>query len=217
MGMFEVMCRVKCVCLVVNLLNHSFFWFGFKCFSTALHTKLNLSHPLVLGVSHYICNQPLDPMGIHFFATLMVGRGRPHMMLYEMLLWSLWKMHDFTFHKSKPMSFCPFPCSLHAITLACVLSINGVPMLVNIVLTALIQIDLVSWRVISHWVVMIIMAQAKDSFYHNQFLVNMFILLIIKVSSVYTNKQMNFSSCANMAWGVKHIRGPPLSNLHAFL
>jgi hypothetical protein len=150
-------------------------------FSTTLHTKLNLSHPLVLGVSHYICNQPLDPMGIHFFATLMVGRGRPHMMLYEMFLWSLWKMQDFTFHKSKPMSFCPFPCSLHAITLACVLSINGVHTLVNIVLTALTQIDLVSWIVIFHWVVMIIVAQTKDSFYHNQFLVNMFILLIIKV------------------------------------
>jgi hypothetical protein len=158
-----------------------FFGLASNVFSTALHTKLNLSHPLVLGVSHYICNQPLDPMGIHFFATLMVGRGRPHMMLYEMFLWSLWKMQDFTFHKSKPMSFCPFPCSLHAITLACVLSINGVHTLVNIVLTALTQIDLVSWIVIFHWVVMIIVAQAKDSFYHNQFLVNMFILLIIKV------------------------------------
>jgi hypothetical protein len=33
--------------------------------STTLHTKLGLSHPLVLGVSHCVCNQPLDPMGIH--------------------------------------------------------------------------------------------------------------------------------------------------------
>jgi hypothetical protein len=35
-------------------------------FFIALHTKLDISHPLVLGVSHCIYNQPLDPMGIHF-------------------------------------------------------------------------------------------------------------------------------------------------------
>jgi hypothetical protein len=36
-------------------------------FSISLHIMLSLSYPLVLGVSHYICNQPLDLMRIHFF------------------------------------------------------------------------------------------------------------------------------------------------------
>jgi hypothetical protein len=30
-----------------------------------LHIELNFSHPLILRVSHCICSQPLDPMGIH--------------------------------------------------------------------------------------------------------------------------------------------------------
>jgi hypothetical protein len=29
--------------------------------------RFGLSHPLVIGMSHYICNQPLDPMGIQIF------------------------------------------------------------------------------------------------------------------------------------------------------
>jgi hypothetical protein len=34
-------------------------------FSIALHTWLNLSHPLALGLSHCICGQLLKLMGIH--------------------------------------------------------------------------------------------------------------------------------------------------------
>jgi hypothetical protein len=42
-------------------------------FSTTLHTRLGLSQPLILGVSHYICNQPLDPMGIHLLCCMHGG------------------------------------------------------------------------------------------------------------------------------------------------
>jgi hypothetical protein len=44
-----------------------FFHLLSNVFSTSLHARLSLSHPLVLGVSQYICSQPLDPMGIHLF------------------------------------------------------------------------------------------------------------------------------------------------------
>jgi hypothetical protein len=33
--------------------------------SASLCTRLDFFHPLIVGVSHCICNQPLDPMGIH--------------------------------------------------------------------------------------------------------------------------------------------------------
>jgi hypothetical protein len=36
-------------------------------FFTTLCIKLGVSHPLILGVSHCICSQPLDVMGIHLF------------------------------------------------------------------------------------------------------------------------------------------------------
>jgi hypothetical protein len=36
-------------------------------FFITLCIRLVYSHPLALGVSHYICSQPLDLMGIHLF------------------------------------------------------------------------------------------------------------------------------------------------------
>jgi hypothetical protein len=62
-----------------------FFHLTWNVFSTTLRTKLGLFHLLILGVSHCIYNQPLDPMGIHFF--FIVGKGWLRMILCEMLLW----------------------------------------------------------------------------------------------------------------------------------
>jgi len=45
----------------------SFFRLLSNVFSIILCTRLGLSYFLVLGVSHCICNSPLDPMCIHFF------------------------------------------------------------------------------------------------------------------------------------------------------
>jgi hypothetical protein len=42
-----------------------FFCLVLDVFSTTLHMRFGLSHPLVIGMSHCICNQPLDLMGIH--------------------------------------------------------------------------------------------------------------------------------------------------------
>jgi hypothetical protein len=47
-----------------------FFHLALNVFSTTLCTRLGFSHPLVLGVSHWICNQPLDPMGIHLLCCV---------------------------------------------------------------------------------------------------------------------------------------------------
>ncbi len=44
----------------------SFFLDWFQKTSTMLHTRLGLSHPLIIGVSHYICSQPSNIMGIIF-------------------------------------------------------------------------------------------------------------------------------------------------------
>jgi hypothetical protein len=40
-----------------------------------LHTRLGLFHPLVLRVSHYICSQLLNPMGIHIFRCTHGGES----------------------------------------------------------------------------------------------------------------------------------------------
>jgi hypothetical protein len=115
--MFDVVCKVKCGCLVVNLLSHPFFRLASNVFSTTLHTKLNLSHPLVFRCHITFVTSLCTLWGSTFFTTFMVGRRRPHMMLYEMFLWPVQKMQDFTSCKNKPMPFCPLPCNFHSIKL----------------------------------------------------------------------------------------------------
>jgi hypothetical protein len=62
-----------------------------------------------------------------------------------------------------------------------VLSIDGVFMLVDVVIIDPIRVDLVLRVVFFHGVVAIVVALAKDDFYWNYFLVDMFFPLAIKV------------------------------------
>ncbi len=70
LNMLEVICGVGCEHLVINSPIIPFFRLHSNVFSTTLHIRLGLSHPLILGVSHCIYNQPLDFMGSTF-----LGRG----------------------------------------------------------------------------------------------------------------------------------------------
>jgi hypothetical protein len=45
--------------------NHSFLLLVFFFKFTIVPFRLGFFHPLILGVSHYICSQPFNPMGIH--------------------------------------------------------------------------------------------------------------------------------------------------------
>jgi hypothetical protein len=54
-----------------------------KVFSTMLRTQLGLSHPLALGLSHYIRGQPLGLIGIH---PLCCAHGQLPMMQCKMPL-----------------------------------------------------------------------------------------------------------------------------------
>jgi len=90
---FEVVCRATCGCLVFNPPNHPFFFDWCQMFfSTTLHTRLGLSHPLILGVSRYICNQPWILWKFIFFIAFMVGKRWLCMILCEMLLRPLQEM-----------------------------------------------------------------------------------------------------------------------------
>jgi len=68
------------VCLLAHLIILFFHLPYF--FSTTLHTRLGFSHHLVLGVSHYICNQPLDFMGIYLFCWT---HGGERMILHDVM------------------------------------------------------------------------------------------------------------------------------------
>ncbi len=61
------------------------------------------------------------------------------------------------------------------------ISINGVYKLANVVIVNPIRIDLVSWVVIFGDVTLTIVIHVKDDFYDNQFMLDMFFLLIVEV------------------------------------
>lgn len=102
------------------------------------------------------------------------------MMLCKMFLQPLYKRHDLMFCESKPMSFHPMPYNIHTIV-NIVLSVNGVCTLVDVVIVDLIQVDLVSHVVFSYGVTAIAAVQAKEGFYHDQFLMDMFVPLAMEV------------------------------------
>jgi hypothetical protein len=85
---FEVMCGIRCRWLVVNLPNHFiYFCFVWKKFFITLCNKLGISHLLVLGVSHCIYSQPLDPMGIHL---LCYAHGEERLISHDSCPSTIW-------------------------------------------------------------------------------------------------------------------------------
>ncbi len=61
------------------------------------------------------------------------------------------------------------------------LLVDGVYMLANVIIVNFTQVDLVLWGTLSHGVLATIVVQMKDDLYYNQFLLDMFLLLIVKV------------------------------------
>jgi hypothetical protein len=77
--------------------------------SIALHIRLNLSHLLVLGVSHYICSQLSNPMGIHLLCCV---HGGERMALHDVVRnvnMAIAKDARFMRREGKPISFRPYP------------------------------------------------------------------------------------------------------------
>jgi hypothetical protein len=64
---------------------------------------------------------------------------------------------------------------------------------------------------------MMVVVHAKDNFYNNRFPMNLFLLVVVEVfKCLHQWIDMFFHQCANMMWGVKGIRGPPLLVLCTF-
>jgi hypothetical protein len=119
-----------------------FFHLALDVLSTMLHTRLGLSHPLVLGVSHYVCNMCLDPMGIHLLCCTHGGeRTTLHVVMWDafeaivenMRIHDLWEQT----HVLPPLQ------PLH-LRIDIVLLVDGVCMLVDVVIANPIWVDLVS-------------------------------------------------------------------------
>jgi hypothetical protein len=80
--MFEVVCGPSGGVWLLACLVIPFFHLPLNVFSITLHIKLGLFHPLVLGVSHCICSQPLDPIGIYL---LHCAHGGKRMTSYDVV------------------------------------------------------------------------------------------------------------------------------------
>ncbi len=78
-----------------------------------------------------------------------------------------------------------------------VLLINIVRTLVDVIIVDPIRIDLVSWATLFRGVATIIMTQAKDGLYHDQFPTDMFLFLVVEVFGCFTpiGRQVFLSMC----------------------
>jgi len=157
----------------------SFFFFRMPLdvFSTALHIRLGISHPLVLGVSHCIFNQPLNPTRIHL---LHCAHGGERMALHDafgaIVENARFHVSQEQSHVLPPLALQFLPCQVNIL-----LSINGVHMLADVVIVDPTWIDLVSQATFSCGVVTRVTTWVKDGFYCDQFLEDMFFPLVIKV------------------------------------
>jgi len=149
-------------------------------FSITLCTKLGFSHLFVLGCHTSFVTSFWILWGYIFFLVHMVGRGWRHVMLCEILSQPLWKMQGFMSCDNRPMSFCPC-LSLHIVELKLCYQSTMFCTLIDIVIVDPTQVDLVSWTIFFHGVTMTITTQVTNGFYHDQFLTNMFFLLVMKV------------------------------------
>jgi hypothetical protein len=95
-----------------------------------------------------------------------------------------------------------------------VLLINGVCTLIDVIIASSTRVDLILQVVFSHGVIVIIATQAKDNFYRNWFLVDMFFPLAVKVFGCLHQHADEFFH--NVTWGMKGIGGLPFLILHAF-
>jgi hypothetical protein len=86
-----------------------FFHLLLYVFSIALRTRLGFSRPLVLGVLHCICSQPLDPMKIHLFHCAHHGERMASHDVVRVFFATIVKDARFMFHNSISMSSRPFP------------------------------------------------------------------------------------------------------------
>jgi hypothetical protein len=113
-----------------------------KCFFLYIVDILSLSHPLALNLTHYICDQPLDPMGIHLLCCTHGGeRTTSHDVVRDSFV-SIAK--DMTFHVLQEQTHIlspPFPSHWRV---DIVLSVDGIYTLTNVVIIDPTQVDMVS-------------------------------------------------------------------------
>lgn len=148
-----------CGCLVVSQSNHSFL-------PLTLHTRLGLSHPFVLGVSHCICNQPLDPIEIHLLLCMHGGERTTLNDVVQNAFMIIVK--DTKFHVSWKTHILP-PPTLQFLCrqIDIMLLVDGAHTLPNVIIVNPIWIDLVSQVIFSCGIVATVAAQMKDGFYYD--------------------------------------------------
>ncbi len=107
-------------CVATWLLTHPiihFFCLLLNVLFTVMRIKFSFSHLLFVEVLHYICSQPLDPMGIHLFRCMHGGEKITLHDVVRNTFMIVARDVGFMCHENKPMSFYPSPYNLHIVKL----------------------------------------------------------------------------------------------------
>ncbi len=123
-----------------------------------LWTKLGLSHPLVLGLTHYICGHPLNPMGIHLLHCTHGGEKTTSHNVIRDAFMSI--VRDVRFHILQEQTHILRPPSFQFFYqwINIVLLIDSIHTLANVVIVDHIRTDLVSKVAFFRGVVVVVAA-----------------------------------------------------------
>jgi len=173
-------------------------------FASVLQTKLSLPHPLTLGLTHCICDHPLDPKGIHFF-LLCPWWGEDYIAWNHSRCFCVHcKRCQFSgFARSNPCFRTTFFSSFSS-GVDIVLSVDDIHTLVDVVIVDLTWTNLVWQVVLFRGVAALLVVQVKEGFYCDYYLTNVFFHFVIEVFGCFYQQVDNFvHRCANMLWWAK--------------
>jgi len=134
----------------------------------------------ILSVSHYICREPLDPMGIHLFRYAHGGEKITSHDVWDVLV-AIVKNAKFHILRNQTHVISPLTLQVSHCRVDIVLLINGLCTLANVIIADPFKLVWFQRQLCFCEDVVTIAIQTKDGFYHDQVLTNMFLLPTIKV------------------------------------
>jgi hypothetical protein len=204
-------------CMSFCSLGHPFFNLAFDVFPYVLCTRLDLLHPLILELIHYICDYPLDLVGTHLFPCSHGGEW----ITFHDAIWNafIYITKDMRFHVSCKQTHVLIESSLsfYYKWVGIMLSTNDIDTLANMVIANPTWTNFISHIISFHEVVVRVVIQAKEGLYHNWHLKDFFFCLARKVfDCLRLHANGFFHRCVNMTLLAKGICGLPLVVLCAF-
>jgi hypothetical protein len=134
------------------------FYLPLYVFSSTLSTKLSFLHPLILGLTHCVCGELLDPLGIHLFQC---AHGKERIAshddvrnVFAFIVRNAW--FHVLWEQAHILPLPSFQSCCQWVNI--VLLVDGIHILADVIIANPIQANLVSQATLSHGVAITMVA-----------------------------------------------------------